>query len=1045
MVRAAQAYRQAMATCPECGAGLAEGGRFCASCGAPVDKPRSERRKIVTVLFSDLTGSTQLGERHDAETVRRVLSRYFDEFSSVLVRHGGAVEKFVGDAVLAVFGIPTTHEDDALRAVRAAVEMRTALDALNDELEPRYGVRLANHTGINTGEVVTGFGAQRLATGDAVNVAARLEQAAEPGEILLGAATESLVRGSVEAELLPPLELKGKSEPVTAWRLVALGPDTSRRPRRLDTPLVGRDAELGVLLAALDEAEAERECRRALVIGPPGIGKSRLMVELERRAAHRATVLSARCLHYGEGITFWPLAQVVRAAAAIDDDTPRDDALRRLAALVAGEPDGELVASRVSAAIGLAEGAGPPEETAWAARRLFESLARERPLVVAFDDLHWAEPTFLALLDSVAATSRAPILLLTGARPELLESRPRPGGTTVHLDPLEPADTERLIDFAGGDEPLPADLRDRVRATAEGNPLFVEETIAMLREQPTDMTIPPTIQALLAARLDTLPPDELDVLVRASVVGQEISRAALVELSDDAPTLDSTLAALERKDLLVRTSATYSGDAYRFWHVLVRDAAYAASLKEVRADLHERFARWLARTTGNRLPEYEEIVGYHLEQAHRLRVDIAPGDPAAEQLAADAGHALGNAGRRAIARGDMHAAGDLLARAAALEPGRPTRAELLTFLAEARLHSGDLEGCIAAATEAAVEAEGVDRAVELRATLRLSQAKLYGTPDADHERILREAEAAAGELEALGDLWGAAEAWLLLLYRAMDRSYEELIRVTDTARVLARRAGNTRTEAEALTWLGTGIALGPMPVGEGLAVCERLVAEATGPLAVAHALLPTLWLYALAGRIDDARDAGERAARTFADLGLEYWVYAVALSRSWVERLAGARDREEKLLRDAVTGLKAIGDTLFLSTYASELALTLAETGRVDEALELADLGRRIMTPGDLATEIGWRLARAEALVTRSELDEAEQLAREAVDFAFGTDGPFYRSGALVVLAHALRAAGRDAEADAEGERALAELRRKGSELAVEQARRRLELVPSAS
>ena len=1004
-----------------------------------VAAPRSERRKVVTVVFSDLTGSTPLAERHDAETVRRVLRRYFDEFSSVLARHGGTVEKFVGDAVLAVFGIPLAHEDDAVRAVRAAVEMRSGLEALNDELEPLYGVRLANHTGINTGEVVTGEpGVQTLVTGDAVNVTARLEQGASAGEILLGDATHALVRDAVDAELLPPLDLKGKSEPVTAWRLLALRPRSPGRARRLETPLVGRDEELTALLAELEGTERERACRRVTILGAPGIGKSRLVVELKRRAAGRARVLETRCLSYGEGITYWPLAEIIRSAAAIDDDTSREEARGRVEALVADEPDGALVAARVSATIGLADRPGPREETTWAARRLFEALARDRPLLIVVDDLHWAEPAFLDLLDSVTAASRAPILLLGAARPDLLETRPELGGTRLHLDPLPPSTTERLIDLLAGDEPLAGRVRARVRAVAEGNPLFVEETLAMLRERPDEDTIPPTIQTLLTARLDALPAEELDLLVRASVVGQEFSRAALLELVDDQADIDAIVDALTRKELLAPAQASYADEAYRFWHVLVRDAAYAASLKEVRAELHERFARWLARTAGDRLREYEEVVGYHLEQAHRLRVEIAPGDPGAARLAVDAARALGAAGRRAVGRGDTHAAEDLLTRASALEPDSVRRARFLADLAEARLHAGDPAGARASAEEALVAAAGHDRAVELRARLLIGQVVLFTDPSVDHNEFATAAAAAAAEFVQLGDLWDAAEAWVLQVYTAMDVGYAELVRVAGTARRLAHQAGNARVEGEALGWEGWGIAVGPAPVPEAIDHCERMRAESSGLLAEAFSLHPVSWLYGLARRIDEAREAGDRSARIFHELGLGYWECGVALPRAWAERVAGDRAREEELLRDAVTGLQSFGDATFLSSLAAELALTLAQTGRPDEALEWAALASANSAEDDRDAQFQWRHARAEALAVLDALEEAEQLAREAVELVFLRDSPINRGHVLTTLAAILQAAGKTDEAHTTAERALDQLRRKGSHLAVEQARRRL-------
>jgi tetratricopeptide (TPR) repeat protein len=540
-----------------------------------------------------------------------------------------------------------------------------------------------------------------------------------------------------------------------------------------------------------------------------------------------------------------------------------------------------------------------------------------------------------------------------------------------------------------------------------------------------------------------LPAEELDLLVRASVVGQEVSRGALAELVDDPRQLDPILDALTRKDLLVPVTSTYAEEAYRFWHALVRDAAYAASLKEVRADLHERFARWLARTTGDRAGEYEEIVGYHLEQAHHLRVEIAPGDPAAARLAADAARALGDAGRRAIGRGDTHAAEDLLTRASALEPDSVRRAELLVHLADARLHGGDPPGAHAVAEEALAAAQGRDRAVELRARLRIGQIELYVDPSVDHLEFAAAAEAAAAELEQLGDLSGAAAAWQLQVYTAMAVGYAELVRAAGTARRLARRAGDTRVEAEALGWEGWGIAVGPMPVREAIEYCERMRAESSGPLAQAYALHPTSWLYALADRIDKARAAGDRAAQIFHELGLEYWAHGVALPRAWAERLAGDRAREEKLLRNAVTGLQSIGDATFLSSFAAELALTLAETGRPEEALEWAELSRTNTAETDLDAQVQWRHARAEALTALGELEEAEQLARQAVELVFRRDSPILRGQILVALAEVLQAAGTADEAHATAERALEQIRRKGSDLAFEQARRRLETARS--
>jgi class 3 adenylate cyclase len=446
-----------MVACPRCGRGVPDGFRFCGSCGAALGHELvtgREVRKTITVVFCDLAGSTVLGERLDPESLQQVLGRYFEQMREVLERHHGSVEKFIGDAVVAVFGIPRLHEDDALRASRAAVELQGALVELNKELERDWAVTLQLRTGVNTGEVVAGSAAvgSALVLGDAVNVAARLEQAAAPGEVLLGQATWELVRDAVVAEPVAPVAIKGKTDPVAAWRLLAVIPDPPGRVRRREVPMVGRQLERQLLLDALDGAVAERACRLVTVLGAAGVGKSRLVDEALASISERAMVLRGRCPSYGEGITYWPVAEVVRQAAGIARDDSLQAAQAKLAALLAGDEQAEQLAGQIAATLGWAEADSRTEQTFWAVRQLFEHLARDRSVVVVVEDLHWAAPTLLDCLQYVANFAQnAPMLLVGLARTELLEVHPDwarsvAGAATILLEPLTGAESGRLIE-----------------------------------------------------------------------------------------------------------------------------------------------------------------------------------------------------------------------------------------------------------------------------------------------------------------------------------------------------------------------------------------------------------------------------------------------------------------------------------------------------------------------------------------------------------------------------------------------------------------------
>jgi len=1058
-----------MRACPACGAPIPEGARFCPSCGTAIsrDEERSGRtRKVVTVVFSDLAGSTGLGERLDPESLTLVMGRYFEWARAVLEGHGGTVQKFIGDAVVAVLGIPLAHEDDALRAVRAAAELRTALARLNAELVRDYGVTLELRTGVNTGEVLAGDPAvaQALVLGDTVNVAARLEQAASPGEILLGEGTWALVRDAVEVTPLDPLTLKGKGAPVAAWRLEGVSPVAPGRTKRLDRPMVGREEERTVLRRLAGNAAGSRSCHLATVLGPAGVGKSRLVAEVLSDLEGMARILSGRCLPYGEGITFWPVAEAVRQAAGVVEGDGPAGARAKLGALLDGEPDAGPVAERIAQLIGLEDAAGAVQDAAWAVRRLLEALAGEWLVVLVLDDLHWAEPTLLEVVEHVAEWSHgAPILLLCVARPELVEQHPtwgrdRHNATTIALEPLGADESARLLDGLVGVGSLDAGTRTRIADLAGGNPLFMEELLAVLMDAGRlerraggwrlaagePLAVPPTIQALLAARLDQLDAGDRGVLERASVVGQVFEGAAVEALSPPVarPGVPGRLRGLVRKQLLrTATSTLPTGEAFQFRHLLLRDAAYEAVPKERRAELHERFAAWLGATTGERAREYAEIIGYHYEQAVRYLAELGPLRERARELGVRAAGQLGAGGTRALTRGDMRAAANLLSRAVALYPeGDRHGRRLLPDLARAVSELGEWDRASEILDQAEREAAGAgDRAVEanvllIRAWLD-SRRDLKGWPAAAEAR----AEAAIGIFQELGDEQGLAHAWRLMAEAFWIRGQ---VAASGTAQERAiehaRRTGDHREEAANYALLVDKALYGPLPVEDGIRRCEQVLARfGDDPTVRARVTRLLAELRAMHGEFGPARELIAAARAMFADLGdtAVRSLAASAESSGWVELLAGDLTAAELELRRGVELLEGVGARAYLSTLSALLADVLELAGKDGEAVNFARVSEQASDPDDVDSQARWRAVGAKLLARKGRLDEAEALARQAVHLAAPTDVLNLHGTCYLALATVLRASGREAEAGEALAEAVRRFDRKGNLAAAGQAR----------
>jgi class 3 adenylate cyclase len=1012
-------------------------------CGARLSEGvRPDTRKPVTILFNDVAGSTRLGGQFEAETVRKIMSRYFEVVSSVLERHGGTVEKFIGDAAMAVFGMPRVQEDHALRAVRAAAELKGALARLNEELAREWGIRIATRTGINSGDVVAGdpAGGQTLVTGDPVNVAARLEQAAAPGEVLIGETTKRLVGDSVVAEPVEPLRLKGKEEPVRAWRLVEVVSRQGQPARRLDGPMLGRDRELQALRDLFEGTIHEQTTRRALVLGPAGIGKSRLAHELTAAIADRASVFVGSCLPYGEGITYWPVAEIVHQAAG-------DDPRATIAGLLSDDPHADLIAERVLQAVGLSEGGGTGKDLTWAIRRFVEALARRRPVLIVFEDIHWAEPAMLDLIEYLTASVRdAALMLLCLARQDLLEQRPDWAAgdgvaTTFILDRLSDTSANELIE-----ELRPQGIGEKVRneivARAEGNPLFIEQMLALLREpgfgRGTDILIPPTIQALIAARLDRLPLDELSVIGAASVIGQEFWPDAVEALSSrDGQALET----LVRKELISAEPATLTEEkGFTFRHGLIRDAAYEALTKEDRAALHERFANWLEQHHRQRLIELEAILGYHLEQAYRYRADLGRVDEEARALARRAATRLGSAGRRAGRAREDAAALNLLRRAGKLLPqGAHERLELLPLIGESLegtanhteagvIYGEALEGALAAS----------HNAVEGRARLGRAHVWFVANPEKSLDEIIAETERAIAVLEEVGDERGLAEAWRLV---GEARFYQG--NAAEGQRALERALGELgdgppRTLNALLFSLGMCLLDGPTPL-------ERAAAFAKDRLELARAeSLPSLeadMLHVLGvarGRMGDLESARQSLADSTAiseELGLAYMAQWSKRSLGRLELAAGNPEAAEQALRSSYDVLAEMGLKGSLGEAAVPLADALYEQGRHDEAGRLLDTVTDELASGDASIEAPRLCVRAKLFAAEGWNDHAERAARRALRLVLRTDWACLESDTLIAHAEVLRLADRLSDASSGLRDALAIAESKGYELAAGHAR----------
>jgi DNA-binding SARP family transcriptional activator/class 3 adenylate cyclase len=1025
----------------------------------PLDR---EVRKTVTALFLQARITSAQRQIVDPEALRHVTRRTLNLVRAAVEQHGGVLETVAGTAVTVVFGLPAVHEDDALRAVRAATEVRERLSTLAAELEAEGVLELDFSVGIGTGEVVAGGTAEGIgATGEPLTRSSALAQTAEPRAIVIDEPTHRLLRDTV------------LTEPAgDGWLVVGMLSDTAMPARRLISPMVGRERERRRLGDAFDQAAGDRSCQLFTVLGLAGVGKSRLVQEFLAEVPGRALVARGRCLPYGEGITFWPLLEALKEAVGFGDGDSPEAVVQKLASVLGDSPDSDLAAHNVAALIGFGDtsaSAAAGEDGFAATGTLVEALAQDRPLVLVLDDIHWGETTFLDLVEYLADSLRdSPVLLICLARPELLDIRRGWGGgkvnaTSVLLEPLSDNECERLIENLVGGTNLAEQVAGRITEAAEGNPLFVEEMLSMLIDdgllvrskghwaataQLASAPVPPTIQALLAARLDQLEEEERLVIERASVEGKVFHDGWVSELAP--PQLRKSVGAhlqeLVKKELVRPYRPDFAAErAFRFRHLMIRDAAYDSIPKATRAELHESFARWLGGKTTERTTGYEEIIGFHLEQAFRYRAELGQSDEMTKALAQEAAARLGAAGNRAFVRRDAQAAIGLMSRAVALmPPDDPARIDLIPNVRVVQGLTGDLnwaEGVLAE-TGAAAAAAG-DRGLEAHALVQFAFLRLFTQPDVAAAELLDVAAKAIAAFEELGDELGLARAWRLTAQaHYLGRNAGLCAEASTRALEHGRRAGDQLEKREIVEWLCVSLMLGPAPAADVAARCEKLLDEVEGDPILEPTVLAVLGnARAMQGQVDQAQELLERWRRGVMEFGDSIWLFAINFG--WV-MLADDPVAAENELRPGYEALLRLGEKSHFSSVAGLLARAVCAQGRYDEAERLTHESEEAARPNDIHSHILWRTARSQVLAQRKELDRAEQLAVEAVSFAATSDFLDSHADAMMNLAELRLVAGRQREAAGHIEEALRLYEQKGNVLSAKRARLRLQAIQEA-
>jgi class 3 adenylate cyclase/tetratricopeptide (TPR) repeat protein len=1058
-----------MPICASCGQDNPDVAKFCLSCGAPLapSSPTSEERKLITVLFTDIVGSTAKAEQMDPEDVRARLAPYHARLRSELERYGGTVEKFIGDAVVAIFGAPVAHEDDPERAVRAAFAVCKAIEELNAEDE---WLDLKIRVGVSTGEALVVVGARAtegegMAAGDVMNTAARLQSAAPVNGVLVGELTYEATRGSIEYRHVEPIAAKGKSEPVRVWEAVAVK-DVEPAGTAASSEFFGREDELAALEDVWRTALAALRPVVVTVVGPPGAGKSRLLAEFVRRAAVAGRVHRGRCLSYGEGITYWPITEIFKSAAEIlqSDDgeavasklgaflealaSDDLDELRTIAAALSNligiptTPRGTFVTSEIS-----------QSELHWGIRRALQLLAAEGPLTIMIEDLHWAEPTLLELIGYVAADDvDAPIALVCSARPDLAETAPEfvaTGGRrrTIELDTLARDQSVALLtDLLGDAELASTRFAAALIANAGGNPLFLEETVRMLRDRDLididrwrrddlgDLPIPASIQGLISSRLDRLGGAEKQLAHHASVIGVIFWAGAVGHLGarEGDPPEDprAGLAELERRDFVAHraVSTVVDDDEYAFKHILMRDVAYGQVPKGRRVELHVRFSDWVTILPDGE-EKFVEIVAWHLEQACRLSREVArsPIEPPVRQAAG----ALAHAARRAERRESLREAQRYYTRALDVLSDADAGLEL-----ELRLRRVDISIMLGQLKEASEELEGVAATaralrrgeIECEALLLLGDIDQRQGHGAQARRRMAEAEALANELGA--PLLRTKVSFPLSAFVAdFDGDYDRAAELLRTGIAIAEKIDDRPLLAEGHLRLSAILRNDGNLAGaeDELRRCLKLAADLGSHRIEAEA---TSWLGMLVYYLRDPAE-GERLCRRartwFERTGDTYFQVQNLVSGLATFALADNRPAEaEAWLREALPVALQIGGWVLMDTYRYLVEALIAQD-RVEDAAAIVAFAARSLSEDDPYSRCSLLMAEAIVATAAGEPAAAATSFAEALRLFEELNIPLDLAEARLALGHSLQSFGDYTGARAELERARAIFTRIGA------------------